>query len=347
MPQARERRFIGTSRAAATVAGLSVAMEVFRLKHLPFAALLALAAAPALAARFEFVALGDMPYDAERDPPRFERLIDAINRVKPAFSVHVGDTKSGAAPCSDAWNARVAGWFGRFEQPLVYTPGDNEWTDCHRRKAGGHDPLERLAKLRETFFAEPRSLGKAPMPLATQPQESAFEATPENARWERDGIVFATVHVVGSNNNFEARNRAAAAEFFERNAANLAWIAAAFERARAVDARGLVLLMQAELLATQDGHSGYADTVKAIVRGAEAFARPVLVVHGDYHTFVVDHPFRTGDGKKALMNVTRLQVYGENDVAAVRVAVDTDDPALWSFRPLLVPENLTGGGNAE
>ena len=51
-------------------------------------ALLALMA-PAAAAgpnALEFVALGDMPYTIPTDYEKFDRLISAINRVKPAFS---------------------------------------------------------------------------------------------------------------------------------------------------------------------------------------------------------------------------------------------------------------------
>ena len=38
---------------------------------------------------------------------------------------------------------------------VVLTPGDNEWTDCHRVAAGEYQPLERLAKLREVFYPVP------------------------------------------------------------------------------------------------------------------------------------------------------------------------------------------------
>ena len=46
-------------------------------------------------------------------------------------------------------------FFSLFESPLIYTPGDNEWTDCHRRSNGGYDPLERLGRLRDVLFDEP------------------------------------------------------------------------------------------------------------------------------------------------------------------------------------------------
>ena len=51
---------------------------------------------------FSFVALGDHPYGvAEKSYPPYRALISAINRARPAFSIHVGDFKSGSTVCSD------------------------------------------------------------------------------------------------------------------------------------------------------------------------------------------------------------------------------------------------------
>ncbi|MFN5426368.1 MAG: hypothetical protein ACK5A2_13400, partial [Bacteroidota bacterium] len=83
------------------------------------------------AERFSFAALGDMPY-RESHFPHFERLIARINAAAPAFTVHVGDFKNGVSFCDDDVYRRMRGLFDRFEAPLIYTPGDNEWTDCHR-----------------------------------------------------------------------------------------------------------------------------------------------------------------------------------------------------------------------
>jgi hypothetical protein len=109
-------------------------------------------AAPAALAQsraFEFVAMGDMPYTPE-DYAKVDHLIDAINARKPALVIHVGDIISGRAECSDENLTRSARQLERIEAPLIYTPGDNEWTDCHRPLGGRFDPLERLVKL----FAE-------------------------------------------------------------------------------------------------------------------------------------------------------------------------------------------------
>ncbi|MFM2422240.1 MAG: hypothetical protein RL291_770, partial [Pseudomonadota bacterium] len=118
---------------------------------------------------FTFFVMGDVPYRIPQDMPKFERLLAAANALKPAFSVHVGDIKSSSEPCTDEYFKSILTRFGRLEHPLIYTPGDNEWTDCSRERAGKFDPRERLSKVRELFYAKPsESLGKAPMPVESQ-----------------------------------------------------------------------------------------------------------------------------------------------------------------------------------
>lgn len=283
--------------------------------------------------RFAFVALGDMPYVREEaavlDPHApanraFRELIGRINAAAPAFSVHVGDIKSGGTRCTDAHLALLADWFGTFDGPLVYTPGDNEWTDCHRT---GSDPLARLERLRQVFFARPDSLGRAPMALERQ---SGF---PENARWQAGGVVFATLHAVGSRDN-----SAVPAEHGPRRQAAIAWMEEAFARARASEARGVALFLQANpgwycgreecQPRKPEDAAAYDTLVAALEREARAFARPVLLVHGDTHVFTLDKPLPD------LWTLTRLEVFGEHDTHAVRVTVDPADPELFTVRPL-------------
>ena len=306
---------------------------------------LALAAvtSPALAETFKFAAIGDMPYgDPARTYPLFRSLIGAINARKPAFTIHVGDIKAGAGACSDTVFQEQLDFLDSFETALVYTPGDNEWTDCHREAAGRFDPLERLAKLRTMFFAGPRSLGKAPIPLERQSEAMAeHKAYVENARFVMGGVRFVTVHVVGSNNNLEPRNRAAANEFFDRDAANLAWLRDSFAKARGEGAKALVVAMQADMFEFDFGHfgrdqhlthSGFRNITEALLREATAFGRPVLLIYGDSHNFRVHTPFR-----KRLPALIGLEVFGEDQMHAVEVTVDTDDPAIFSFRPIWNP----------
>jgi len=291
---------------------------------------------------FEFVALGDMPYKLPKDYARFDRLIAAINKIKPAFSIHVGDTKAGNTPCSDEALKKVKDQFMTFAGPLIYTPGDNEWTDCHRKKAGEYDPRERLAFVRKLHFSEAKSLGRKPMPLTRQSDVGKYKDMVENARWVHGGILFATVHVVGSNNGFE-RNPASVKEYFGRNEANLAWIEETFAIAKRDKRDAVVFAFQAnpKFDKRHRGNSGFGDTLKAFVKGAKAFAKTVLLIEGDQHIFIVDQPLKTKLHKgERLENVYRLQVMGSREVQAVRVGVHPGDPVVFSFRPLIVKENI-------
>ena len=140
---------------------------------------------------FTFVALGDMPYSIPGDYERYERLIQAINQVKPSFSIFIGDTKSGATPCSDENNLVVKKYFNQFKMPLIYSIGDNEWTDCHRVLAGSYDPIERLQAIRNMFFSSNESQGQNRILLQRQSDLMPhFSRIVENSYWIKNNFIF-------------------------------------------------------------------------------------------------------------------------------------------------------------
>ena len=106
-----------------------------------------------------FGVMGDTPY-SDREEAHVTTMLERMGAEPLAFIVHVGDIKAGSnSPCTDALFERRRAQLDRSKHALVYTPGDNEWTDCRRASNGGMDPLERLAKLRQVFFADRMSLG--------------------------------------------------------------------------------------------------------------------------------------------------------------------------------------------
>lgn len=324
------------------------------LKLLPAAAFLILSFQGAVAEQiggdkaFSFVALGDQPYNLPDDSIKFDRLIAAINKLKPAFTLHVGDIKSARIPCSDETFHQALAQLQTFDGALVYTIGDNEWTDCHRKQAGGFDPRERLTKLRQVFFANPgQSLGKVPIKVTSQAQAMpAFSIYVENVRFSKNEVLFASVHVPGSNNGFESQEPESAKEFFARDKANVAWIAAAFAEAEGTGAKAVVMFMHAEFdearfpNGAMPRQSGFVQTLDAIEAGAKRFGKPVLLIHGDEH-FLSLTPLKNSMGAR-IPNVLKLMVYGETLVHAVRVLVDPDSPGVFGFIPLIVPENGMG-----
>ena len=324
-----------------------------RILQLATAAVLLVTTGPAPAAEsvggdkaFSFVALGDMPYNIPGDYQKFDRLIAAVNRMKPSFTLHVGDIKSGSQPCSDEIFQKTLDQFQTFDGALVYTIGDNEWTDCHRKAAGAFDPRERLKRVRQMFFPDPqKSLGRMPITVESQGKlMPEFSTYVENSRFEKNGVLFIGIHVVGSNNGFETIDPEAAKEFFERDKANIAWLQSAFKRAQETGAKAVVIFMQAEFdqarfpNGSMPRQSGFTNVLDAIETGATAFAKPVLVVNGDEH-FIELKPMKNSRGK-AIPNVLKLMVYGEEDVHAIRVIVDPDSAGVFGFVPLIVPENL-------
>lgn len=287
-----------------------------------------------------FVALGDMPYGPDETAGvRYRQLIHAINQADSEFSIHVGDIKSGSSLCSDEEFLRQRRHFDQFVRPVIYTPGDNEWTDCHRRSNGAYDPVERLSKLRMLFFSFASSLGAQRIPLETQAElQAEYARYVENRRWEKGGILFVTLHIVGSNNNFETRDPNAVIEFFSRDRANIAWINAAFDLADRHNNSAIVFAFQGNPLETASrftpfpNYSGFRNTIaEVLLPRAQRFGRPVLIVNGDTHEFRFGQPFV--QARPTLKNVYQLVVPGDQDVRAVRVVVrpTSESPFTTSF----------------
>lgn len=302
--------------------GISISISLsLRCRSAMIGLVLLSAAGSVLAERFQFAAIGDVPYTS---PAQLDRLVQRVNALPVRFTIHVGDIKSGSTVCSDDTFEAVKRQFNAFDQPLIYTPGDNEWTDCHRKNNGPYDPLERLQKLRQIFFGTNLSLGQHALVLDTQSQDEAFREFSENRRWHTKTVTFATVHLVGSNNNWQPE-LPSSSEFSKRNDANIAWMRSTFAAAKKNAHHAVVLAMQADT-SYQDPRvkaSGVAQWLDAFRQEALAWGKPVLLIQGDTHEFTVDRPFETSD--PALAHVQRLIVPGEQTAAAVVIDVDTSN----------------------
>jgi hypothetical protein len=285
---------------------------------------------------FAFGVFGDGPYRGW-EMGRFERVIEDVNRTDLQWLIHVGDILW--IPCSDeAYQDRLQR-INTVHHPVIYTPGDNEWTDCHEEIAGGYQPLDRLASIRKIFFEQPGlSLGAAAMPLETQSADSTFSEFPENHRWTFGGFVFATIHMVGSGNglqSFPTRSSAEDLEVTRRVEAGIRWLEDAF--ARADSARGIVLAMHGDpAFGGSNGPTpGYETFMTRLTDLVARYPKPVLLIHGDSHEFRVDHPLTNADGAP-YEDFTRLETFGSPDIGWVRVVVDTVAGRFAQFEPRLM-----------
>jgi len=243
--------------------------------------------------------------------------------------------------------------------PLVYVPGDNEWTDCHRINNGGYNALEREAFMRQTMFADERSFGRR---MRLQHQGPPAGEYSENTRWTRGEVVFVSLNIPGSNNNnvhpgecvssksvrtqpdCDADN----AEYQARDAANIQWLRDSFALARSRGMRGLMVIFQADpgfdLPETetfneraQPQFDGYTAFLNALVAETQAFDGQVVLVHGDTHFFKQDKPLV--DQAHLIPNLTRLETFGSPNVHWVKVTVDPHGRNLFTFEPMIVSGN--------
>lgn len=281
-----------------------------------------------------FFAVGDAPYSSAEEGP-FRRLLDDAAAASPDFIVHVGDIKGGSQPCSDARDRGVASLFAALPVPVLYTPGDNEWTDCHRRAAGLRDPLARLQALRRIFFGDPQVLHNQALGLV-----APNKAFPENAYLIREGVVVVLLHLVGSKNNHRPQVAVAMQEWRDRSLANRALLARATDAATTSGARAMVLLFHGNPSFQRRGQEpGYRPFFEDLERLLARYPGPVLGVHGDTHRFQFNQPLQGigEDGER----FWRLEVPGSPFIGGVWVAV-TDDPVEPFAIELTFPSALDG-----
>ena len=287
---------------------------------------------------YEIGLIGDMPYgDAGR--AQFPNVIADINTHRLAFTTFDGDIKNGSERCDQPiYDAALAN-FNSFHDPLVYLPGDNEWTDCDRASNGSYDPNERLALVRRMFTGTPDSLGQHTLGLLRQ------DGYPENVRWQFGPVTYIGVNVPGSDNNapqFDAAGKQIdgdAAEYTARNAANLSWLSAGFAAAAANHSVAVMVVLQADMWSAADPTAHFADTKIALARLSIGFAGPVVLVNGDTHVLQIDKPLKDAAGN-TIENFTRVQTFGSAQNHWVSATVDPRDPDVFTFHQHIVAANV-------
>jgi hypothetical protein len=255
-------------------------------------------------------------------------FVDAVNDDPDVSSViHVGDIHSGSQFCTAAYDQTVAGLWTRYQDPLVYTPGDNEWADCHKAKEGGHvrdgggnpvdyadgNPAANLGLVRSLFFPHAgQTLGGGNLRVQSQAQHAdpahpGDAAYVENVMWSRKGVLFVTLNIPGGSNNdtdpwygaAETTQEKAqqAAEVAARTGADRRWLAAAFQRAEGDGDRAMVIVTQADMWDPENGAAhltSYEPFIGDIAAGTTAFGKPVLLFNGDSHVYRSDDPLVLG-----------------------------------------------------
>jgi hypothetical protein len=256
-------------------------------------------------------------------------FIAAVNRDPTVNLVlHTGDIHAGSTYCTLAYNQTVLNLWAQFKDPLVFTPGDNEWTDCQKSKQGGGvknsagdyvdyaagHPLANLALVRATFFpVAGETLGGRTKRVTSQaqaydPAHPSDAEYVENVLWEQSQVLFVTVNIPGGSNNDDDLWNAGAfgavksgpqlQEVSQRTGADLRWLDAAFVEAKAHAAKAVVIVTQADMW-DLDGTgpalthiANYEPFIAKMAALSQDFNKPVLLINGDSHKYRSDNPLQ-------------------------------------------------------
>ncbi|MGS0534893.1 hypothetical protein [Pseudoalteromonas sp. SaAl2] len=291
----------------------------------------------------DFLVIADMPYTPIDTANLREDgvLGQKLKRTRHGFLMHLGDIKAGSQPCTDELLERNKQLLRNLtEQPFIYTPGDNEWTDCDRATLSPrYDELERLAFIKTLMYTQEyqQQAGKL---TDYKTQKNMLE----NARWQFAGVEFKTLHIAGTHNgrrqilmtDRHKANEAAA----QRDKLNLEWLSAANP-----DARGYVIGFQADIYthgteqpacseSVVDNCDGFKVYREAIADFAESVKKPVLVIHGDTGPYCQ---------QSISEHLTRLNAPGDymvSDITRVRITPN-DGQLRWQISSLKTGKPLT------
>ena len=271
---------------------------------------------------------GDSPYGTSPtdrtetdETPAFIASINGDPKVD--LVLHVGDIHSGSQFCTAAYDHDIFDLWTAFKNPLIYTPGDNEWTDCHKTKEGGNvfvngspvdyangNPLANLDLVRSIFFADPgyalggrhkRVFSQAEVFNSASPTDANYV---ENVMWSQSKVLFLTLNIPGGSNNdadpwFGAPiTQAQIDEAAQRTRADLHWLDLAFAEAQREGVDAIVISSQADMW-DRDGKdvshiANYEPFIASIAAHTTAFGKPVLLFEGDSHHYRSDNPLRAG-----------------------------------------------------
>jgi VCBS repeat-containing protein len=237
-----------------------------------------------------FSVTGDIPYSSS-EVPQFQQQIDQHDLYSPSeFLVHVGDIKSGSGTCSESYYITTENILKSSIVPCFIVPGDNETTDCSNPTQAWSYWTKHLLGIEDNWACTP--------PVERQ------SSRPENFAFVSKGMLFIGINLVGGSNASSVQNDDAT------------WASQQLSGKKAL-VRGAVIFAQA-------GPGSGSTFFNQFVAAATSFGKPILYIHGDGHSWILDHPFSAS-------NVTRVQVDNGGAALPVQVTATLSTSSMFQF----------------
>ena len=249
-----------------------------------------------------FSVMGDIPYSAEEYRLLPKQIADLP--LESAFVVHLGDIKTGQAPCDEVVYETVAALLAKSKPPLFIIPGDNEYNDCAKPDDAWKFWVRHFNRFEEKWKHD----------LIVKRQK----LRDENFAFVRSEVLFIGINIVGGRVHD-------ADEWKRRHAEDLDWTL-----------RNLTELGDSIRSAVVFGHAFpiavHDDYFTGLSDAAKRFKKPILYLHGDGHRWIRDRPF-------AAQNILRIQVDQGGIAPPVTIAVTDDlkEPFVVDRRNAIVP----------
>ncbi len=263
-----------------------------------------------------FAVMGDVPYglsqaEVDKEKVILRRQIERLNsNSEIAFLSHVGDIKKGAMPCDAKTYSDVAEILKTSVHPVFIIPGDNEWNDCP-------NPPEAWAHWERSFLRFDENW------------PSAFEVDRQPARDENysfllDDVLFVGLNLVGGKvHDWE--------EWNTRIEDDRTWLRDQFQR-HSKSAKAAVIFAHANPGALEDGEFSFTKhAFRPLIEYLDTttqtdFPKPILLIHGDGHKWIEDHPF-----PNAGQRITRIQVTQGGLESPLQVEVRTNGEQTFTL----------------
>lgn len=270
---------------------------------------------PASKPSFTFAVMGDVPYGLSDEELRHEeatlgKQLKALNKTDVPFVVHLGDIKKGAPPCEPGVYKTVSTILKTSAHPLFIIPGDNEWNDCKDPTDAWNLWTKHFMRFDETWTHD----------LGVSRQENREE----NFAFKYKGALFLGINLPGGKvHDWE--------EWEARIADNVKWLKAQFANHRN-DTESAVLFAHANPGKLENGEFSYnthafRPLIEYLDSGtATDYPKPILLLHGDGHKWIKDHPFPNA-GKR----ITRIQVTQGGLESPLHVEVRSDPTTPFFF----------------